>query len=506
MNFTEQNLVYWNLVKELIATYEYQIVQIDQRGEVWLQSPESINATLIRLRRQDIDWANWIKQDFDFTKKQIKQVKRSQFGSKGKALNVYVSTYPPVDSWEHMVESEQKIDTILIDTENRDEQVKKLFQLLDLPLPSYKLWIEGNDETVVTLRDDVYQLRETQNQQMRQVFSNGKPFMTYIFIAINIMMFGLLELAGGSENPAVLIQYGAKYNPSILDGEWWRLITPVFLHIGFLHLFMNTLALYYLGTAVERIYGSVRFTLIYLTAGFAGAVVSFALHAQLSAGASGAIFGLFGSLLYFGVLRPQLFFRTMGMNVIVVLAINLVFGFVVPVVDNSAHIGGLVGGFLASAIVQMPQVRKVARSTLVLIVTAGLGIGIVWYGYNFPVQAQDPITVSLRMQQLFEEERFEQAYKEIVYFMDENDDVPAEIYFWRGVTEYELQMFTDSRKHFEQAIEKRDDFHEAYYNLSLIYKQMNNIESAKKMAQTALQLAPDNSLYERLVDELNRSQ
>ena len=81
----------------------------------------------------------------------------------------------------------------------------------------------------------------------KAVFENGKPFFTYLFIAIQVIVFLLMEAAGGSTNTSVLIKFGAKVNWLILEGEWWRLFAPIVLHIGILHLFMNTLALYYIG-------------------------------------------------------------------------------------------------------------------------------------------------------------------------------------------------------------------------------------------------------------------
>ena len=110
----------------------------------------------------------------------------------------------------------------------------------------------------------------------------------------------LMEVAGGSTNTATLIDFGAKVNWLILQGEWWRLFTPIVLHIGILHLSMNTLALYYIGMIVEKIYGNFRFLFIYLIAGFFGTLASLLFSPNISAGASGAIFGCFGALLYFG--------------------------------------------------------------------------------------------------------------------------------------------------------------------------------------------------------------
>src|SRR5699024_12610735 len=98
-----------------------------------------------------------------------------------------------------------------------------------------------------------------------------------------------------------LIQFGAKYNPAILEGEWWRIVSSMFLHIGFFHLLMNMIALFYLGAAVDRIYGTFFFSIIYFLAGIGEGFESFAFTVNVSAGDSGAIFGLFGVLLFFGL-------------------------------------------------------------------------------------------------------------------------------------------------------------------------------------------------------------
>src|SRR5699024_12761282 len=95
--------------------------------------------------------------------------------------------------------------------------------------------------------------------------------------------------------------------------------SSMFLHIGSLHLFMNMLAIYYLGTAVERIYGSTRFVIIYFISGIIGGLTSFAFNTHIAAGALGALFGLFGALLYFGVIHKQLFYQTIGKCVIFIL-------------------------------------------------------------------------------------------------------------------------------------------------------------------------------------------
>jgi len=185
---------------------------------------------------------------------------------------------------------------------------------------------------------------------------NRRPLFTYIFLGVNIAIFLLMALAGGSTNESTLMAFGVKSNPQIARGEWWRFITPIFIHIGMLHLFFNSYALWIVGPQVEKLYGAARFVILYVLTGVAGVSASYFYHPQSeSAGASGAIFGLFGVLLVFGVRYrnsiPPFFKRAVGTGVLPVIVINLIIGFTIPAIDNSAHIGGLLAGAALAALI-----------------------------------------------------------------------------------------------------------------------------------------------------------
>jgi rhomboid protease GluP len=182
-----------------------------------------------------------------------------------------------------------------------------------------------------------------------------RPLFTYIFFGVNIFIFGLMALAGGSD-PQTLIAFGVKDNGLIASGQWWRFVTPVFIHIGLLHLAFNSYALWIIGPQVEKLYGPARFVILYVLTGIAGVCGSYFYHPEArSAGASGAIFGLFGVLLVFGIRYrrsiPPEFKRAVGTGVVPVIAINLFIGFTIPGIDNSAHIGGLLIGAALAALV-----------------------------------------------------------------------------------------------------------------------------------------------------------
>ena len=190
---------------------------------------------------------------------------------------------------------------------------------------------------------------------------------------MNLGLFALLWLAGGmgmmSADSEALVALGAKQNELIDQGQYWRFVTLIFLHIGFIHLFFNNYALWIVGQEIERLYGSARFVTAYLLTGLVGSVASyFYTPKATSAGASGAIFGLFGLLATFAFRYrkeiPKSISDQIKRQVIPLIAINLGIGFLIPMVDNSAHIGGLITGTLLGLII--PFKRPEEKSTPIL--------------------------------------------------------------------------------------------------------------------------------------------
>lgn len=181
------------------------------------------------------------------------------------------------------------------------------------------------------------------------------PTWTRILLGCNIAMFVAMIAYGvvvysdwnGTQNARVLITFGAKVNEFIAAGQYWRLLTAMFIHIGVLHILFNLYALNALGPLVEGFFGNRRFLIIYFIGGLWGSVASYGFSDALSAGASGAIFGLAGATtVYF--LRYRENFGTRGQailqNMLVVIGINLALGSFSDGIDNWGHMGGLVGG------------------------------------------------------------------------------------------------------------------------------------------------------------------
>lgn len=177
-----------------------------------------------------------------------------------------------------------------------------------------------------------------------------KLYLSHIIIVINSIFFILMFLIDKSLsfNVYTLIFFGAKFNPLIASGEYYRLITPIFLHSSITHILFNMYALNILGKNIEIIYGKFKFITIYLTAGLFGSLGSFIFTQAVAVGASGAIFGLFGAYIYLYISKPNIFNPGFLKNLLSIVGLNLFLGIVFPNIDNWAHIWGLVGGIIAS--------------------------------------------------------------------------------------------------------------------------------------------------------------
>jgi rhomboid protease GluP len=184
----------------------------------------------------------------------------------------------------------------------------------------------------------------------------GRPSsVTMALLVINVGVFAIDAVLGALGKPETLLEAGAMVPSLVANGEWYRLITAMFLHIGILHLALNGLALYIFGGLVETAFGSMRMLAIYMVTGFAASVTSFAFGASgvAAAGASGAIFGLLGAWLVYNLRRRSLSLaRANVQSALFLIAINLVFGFTVPGIDNLAHIGGLISGVVAGFVAE----------------------------------------------------------------------------------------------------------------------------------------------------------
>ena len=225
---------------------------------------------------------------------------------------------------------------------------------------------EKGMELLFKITDDINVTNEKKNKKMEKIFSNKKPIITYTIIALCIIMF---IVSGGGYNVDVLLLFGANYGPLVRNGEVYRLITCTFLHGGILHIALNMYSLFVIGPRIEDFFGKKKFLLIYLLSGISASLLSIGINGNVvSIGASGAIFGLFGALIYFANNYRGYIGAVIKSQIIPIVIYNLLIGFFIPGIDIYGHIGGLIGGLLAANMLGTIENKKYSLSNIFLFI------------------------------------------------------------------------------------------------------------------------------------------
>lgn len=207
----------------------------------------------------------------------------------------------------------------------------------------------------------------------RQLMQGRQPLVTYALVIINVGVFGLLYLHGGPQSDRALVDLGAIQPALIAGGQWWRLVTGIFLHASIPHILFNMMSLFAVGTLAERLYGSWKFLAIYMGSGLVGSLasLSYAVVTRnmdiVGVGASGAIFGVAGALItirfHGSEIIPRRLRERVSTSMIPLVLLSLVFAFLTPHVDNTAHIGGLLGGMALSFLFPLTRQLPLAAGT-----------------------------------------------------------------------------------------------------------------------------------------------
>lgn len=331
------SLVHYFVTKENYAPIHVQGV----KDEIWLENLEG-PYRIIRISCNSIINEEQYKFDIFKMKHIMKQIKKKTLSFKVNALNICLDMSKKVE-----LKLDKNIETITADSLNEirnNENLKEIFPSIDEKL------IETDDglELIINVTNDINEKTEKENRKFSEVFSPKKIIFTKIIMLICIFMYFVVAIYGGNfiDFDANLLAYlGGSY----FGGEIWRVVTSSFLHAGLIHLMVNMYSLYIIGPQVETFIGKWEFVFIYLVSAICGGLMSMVFIEPniVSIGASGAIFGLMGALLYFGYHYRLYLSDAMKGQIIPVIVINLIMGYFLGF-DNAAHIGGLIGGYLAA--------------------------------------------------------------------------------------------------------------------------------------------------------------
>ena len=342
------DLLVMNLINYFITEENYKPMIIHGiNDEIWLENLDN-NYKIVRIVSHHIH--NKEQLDFDKFKlsKIVKQVKRKTLSFKVKVLSIYTD-----------IEDEKILnnDDVLITKEKDINNPKLVSAFPDIVEKTNRK--EDGLEYFIKVTDNINKKNEKRNKIAEKIFSYKQPIVTYIIMAICIILFILMELSGGSTNSQTLLKYGANLDVLVKNGEYYRLFTCIFLHIGIMHLLCNMYSLYIIGREVENLFGKIKYIIIFILSGIFGSIMSLTFtHNTISAGASGAIFGLLGALLYFGMHYRTYLGEAIKRSIIPIIVVNLIIGFFAEGIDLAAHIGGLVGGVLVAMMVGVPDKSK----------------------------------------------------------------------------------------------------------------------------------------------------
>ena len=367
----EKDLLVMKLIHYFVTKRNYSPIVI--RGidsEIWLENSKE-DFGIIRIVTKKL----FNNEQFDFDTFKIdnilNQIKRKTLNPFIKVLTIYTSVG---DNFTKQIEDTKKYKFLIIKSEEElyeKDIIKKFYK----DMKENMIFDEEGYDLLGKMASNISKKNVEENVRINNMLKIKKPILTYSLIAINIIIFLLMYVIGnGSEDSATLIKFGANYAPLTLSGDYYRLITSSFLHIGFIHLFCNMYALYSIGPNIESFFGKGKFIVIYLYSAIIGSLFAlvFSSNNSLSAGASGAIFGLLGALLYFGYNYRGYIGNRIINSIIPVIVINIFIGFMLPGISNAAHIGGLIGGVVVSYMLGTSEDKDNFKRITGLIITTVL--------------------------------------------------------------------------------------------------------------------------------------
>ena len=338
----DKNVLVMKLLHYFIIDKNYNpIILQGVENEIWLENLEE-DYKVVRIVSSYIHNDEQFNFDMFKTKKIVKKIKKKTLSFNINTLSIFLDLGENVSQDIHAIPN---VECVKINTESdfkKSDVIKKEFPDLTKKLK----YSEEGIALFAKITSDINEHNKQDAKKINAIFKTKFPMITYWLIAVNVILY-VIPILFGQYND--LINNYSVWGPAIREGQYYRLFTGIFLHGGILHLLFNCYALYVIGSQVENFLGRIKFAIIYLVAGISGALFSVIFGGNFaSIGASGAIFGLMGALVYFGYHYRVYLGTVIKSQIIPLIVLNLLLGFCMPGIDNFAHIGGLIGGTLMS--------------------------------------------------------------------------------------------------------------------------------------------------------------
>ena len=366
-----------SLVHYFVTEEDYTPINVQgAKNEIWLENLEA-PYKIVRINSKYIHNTEQYQMDIFKMQYVIKQIKKKTLSLKMNALNICLD----LGDYVSLEKDDKLINTVTIsnidDIKNSDNLTKAYPKI---KTNSFKK--TDNLDKIINITNDINKKTEKENHKYEDVFKPKKIIITKVLMATCIVMY-LVSLFINKNFTYSLLLLGANNKALVMSGDFYRLITCAFLHGNIIHLVVNMYSLWIIGSEVETYLGRWKFLIIYLLSALMGSLFSLIfLGNGISIGASGAIFGLLGSLLYFGYHYRLYLSNALTNQIIPIIVINLILGFSLSGIDNAAHIGGLIGGYLSTMIVGLKYKSKKSETINGLIVYILLTIFLVYALYK----------------------------------------------------------------------------------------------------------------------------
>lgn len=339
--YNKKDQIVMKLLHYFITQEGYSpIILQGAQDEIWLENQEK-DYKIIRIASNYIHNEEQLHQDLFKTKSIIKNIKRKTFNITMNALSIFVNLGENV---KLEPESDNHIDCVALENEKDISKYQFLYDYFP-QIDKKMVFDEKGINLFIKITNDINEKNKKEAKKAESLFKNDKPIMTYILMAISIIVY-IIELSPSMYN--YILDNFAVYGAGIRLGEIYRLLTGTFIHGSIWHIFCNMYALYIIGPQIEGFFGKWKYLCIYLFSAITGSLLSILFSSSYSIGASGAIFGLLGAMLYFGYYYRVYLGNVVKSKILPIIILNLALGFILPNVDNGGHIGGLIGGILIS--------------------------------------------------------------------------------------------------------------------------------------------------------------
>ncbi len=334
----EKNIIIMKLLHYFITEKNYNpIILQGIDNEIWLENLDG-EYKIVRIVSNYIHNNEQLSFDIFKTKKLMQKIKKRTLSFKINTLSIFTDLGENVS-----LGSTKDIDCINL----KEEKDLKKYHFLTEKFPDIMKKLKFNEkgiELFLKITNEINDKNKHDAKKIEDVFNHKKPVITYALIIINVLIY-LAMLLG---NYDYFINQFSTFGPLIREQQYYRLWTGAFLHADILHILFNSYALYVIGSQIENYFGKAKYLIIYFFSITTAALLSITFNSNPSIGASGAIFGLMGSILYFGYHYRIYLGNVLQSQIIPLIIFNLLIGFIYPAIDNYAHIGGLIGGLLIS--------------------------------------------------------------------------------------------------------------------------------------------------------------